>query len=176
VTVFDPAEGRCPPGGYETGTDITRQLLREGEINLHDPGAPITYFRKLYARTNLDEENVQEPRTHFKYEDVADRYELIGETSVSYVVVYPPKASEIRERIDRIRHRGHATREDWRWLQPYILTLYIWKHEEAEQRGIAQPLIEEERDEGSLFVWPEKFYDYKHDTGLQWPTPENLIV
>jgi CRISPR-associated endonuclease/helicase Cas3 len=176
VTVFDPAEGKCPPGGYETGTDITRQLLREGEVRLHDPEAALTYFRKLYARTSLDKGDVQEPRTHFKYEDVAERYQLIEETSVSYIVVYPPKATEIRKRIDQIRHRGHATREDWRWLQPYIVTLHVWKHEEAEEKGIAQPLIEGERDERDLFVWPARFYDYEQHTGIQWPTPENLIV
>ena len=176
VIVFDPAKGKCPPGGYKRGTEITERLLRESDINLHDPDAPLTYFRKLYKRSNLDEENIQEPRTHFKYEAVADRYRLIDEASVSYVVVYPPKADEIRERIERIRHRGYTTRDDWRWLQPYIVTLHVWKHEEAEEKGLAQPLLEDERDEGSLFVWPKRFYDYEGDTGLQWPTPENLIV
>ena len=176
VIVFVPAEGGLPPGAYEKGTQLTTRLLREGAIDLHDPKAPLTYFEKLYTRSNLDEEDVQDPRAHFEYETVARRYRLIDEASVSYVVIYPPKAAEIKRRLDTIRYRGHATREDWRWLQPYIVTLHVWKHEEAEKERLSEPLTDEEEATQNLYVWPEDYYDYKGDTGLQWPTPEKLII
>jgi CRISPR-associated endonuclease/helicase Cas3 len=176
VIVFDPAEGKCPPGAYEMGTRLTARLLREGAIDLHHPQAPLNYFEKLYARSNPDKKDVQEPRVHLEYETVAERYELIDEASVSYVVIYPPKADEIKRRIDTIQYRGYATRADWRWLQPYIVTLHVWKHEEAEKERLSKPLLDEEEATQNLFVWPEDHYDYDGGTGLQWPTVESLIV
>ena len=168
VVIFEPEEARpLPPGAYTTGASITRTLLAMNPLpDLDDPELPLKYFRMLYdaLRENLDEKDILEKWTHFKFEEVARAYRLIEDDTIPVVMPYDPPGREgEREAVlDRIRRQGKPFRDDYRALQPYLVNLRARVHEQAMQRNLCE--------EWATGVWVWRG-DYNERRGLQMDIP-----
>ncbi len=167
MVIFTPEKGGLPPGAYLTGTGVTRTLLAaDPPPDLDDPALPMKYFRMLYdaMRHELDDANVLEKWTGLRFEEVARAYRLIDDDTVSVVVPYdPPGRVGAREAVlERIRRQGRAFHDDYRALQPYLVSLRARVHEKA----LAQRLCVEWAP--GVWVWQG---DYDDVRGLQMELP-----
>ena len=152
VVVFDPEEGTMPPGEYATATGHFDQVVRKasGAPDFDDPALVEAYFALLYQDLDLDENKIQPgpgykgTRSQMLYEQTAEAYRLIDDDAVPVVVDYdgPPEAVQAREdALDRVRHTGRASRRDFRALQPFVVSLRKWAHENAEQRKLCHEIV-----------------------------------
>lgn len=118
VVVFQPKEGRIPPGEYETAYVETNNLLRKNP-NFDDPEIFRPYFGNLYQGIDTDKYKVQEAREHFDYPETAQRFKLIPDDTQPVVVVYDDNARKLIREIERqgLKSRHH------RALQPYLVNL-----------------------------------------------------
>lgn len=167
VIVFDPAEGKLPPGAYTAGTDVTKTLLRKyGDAiaeKLHEPSLPLEYFALLYGTQTLDKNRVLALSESLSFRSVARAYRLIPDETVGVVVRYRDGDHPKRERrLDQIARRGFATRDDFRALQPYTVSLRKPDHERAVQEGLASEVAP------GLWRWLGSYDGDLHGRGLQW--------
>ena len=170
--MFDPSEGRLPPGAYTTGTDVTRALIVENPaLDLDDPGLPLRYFRLLYDTRNLDARRIQELREHFQFEQTAAAYRLIDDDSVAVIVRYGGRqmCAEHEACLRAIKTRGWATQEDIRALQPMFINLRRRVHEDAVAAGLCAEIAPD------VWVWQGI---YNQIRGIQWAhmRPEELVI
>ncbi len=79
--------GQQPPGPYSTATASAREELQRENVDLHDPAVYQQYFERYYRSVALDKENIQPLREKLDYEEVAARFRMIGDETVSAVVL-----------------------------------------------------------------------------------------
>ncbi|AFY93139.1 CRISPR-associated helicase/endonuclease Cas3 [Chamaesiphon minutus] len=118
VVVFQPENGRTPPGDYATAVAETANLLRK-QPNFDDPEIFRPYFGHLYQGTNTDKYKVQEARERFDYPETAQRFKLIPDDTQPVVIEYDETARKLIRQIERqgLKSRHH------RALQPYLVNL-----------------------------------------------------
>ena len=172
VVVFDPAEGRQPPGAYKTGTDVTQALIVENPaLDLNDPKLPLRYFRRLYDTRDLDDRSIQEFRERFQFEQTAAAYRLIDDDSVAVIVRYPQGApfEDHSKRLSAIKARGWADQEDIRALQSVFVNLRRRAHQDAVAAGLCAEVAP------GIWVWQGIYDDIR---GIQWAhmRPEELVI
>ena len=119
VVIFDPQDGKVPPGEYKTAVNETTKLLNRKNIDLHDPNIFTEYFSCLYQDIETDKKKIQKHRQSFDYPEVARNFKLIPDNTTPVVINYDDRASEI---IQRIKKRGLRS-QDLRALQPYLVNL-----------------------------------------------------
>lgn len=164
VVVFEPVEGRTPRGPYKVGLEKARLLLREHPVeSLHDPEVYRQYFRRLFADVDLDKRNIQEYRRALDYPEVARRYRLIDEDTISVVVPY----GEAKERLEEWLNQPRRT--SWRRLQPYLVSLFRYEAIKLTREGLLEPIGE------NLYRWTGR---YDERLGLVGPVydPSDLII
>jgi CRISPR-associated endonuclease/helicase Cas3 len=152
VVLFRPAEGTLPTGPYRTATDKTVLLLQDPEADLHDPQTYTRFFRQLYEDLDLDEENIQELRGSFRYEEVDRRFRMIRDDTTSVVVGYDQEATRL---LERARSAQQLSRGLLRALQPYLVSLRSQRLADYERKG----LVEEVRE--GLKHWVGKYDDQR---------------
>ena len=167
VVIFDPAEGKLPPGAYRTGTDLTKTLLRKyGDgfsEKLHDPDLPLEYFALLYGAQNLDKNRVTPLSESLSFRKVAQAYRLIPDETIGVVVPYRDgKLAEREQRLEQIARQGYATRDDFRAFQPYTVSLRKPDHERAVQEGLTAEVAP------GLWRWRGSYNGDLHGRGLRW--------
>lgn len=139
VTIFELAGGDFPKGFYRNATNITRDLLMEqGAECLTDPQQCQGYFATLFRllRESLDERQIQPMREELRYRDVAAAYHLISRETIPVIVPY----GEAMALLDAWRRE--PSRQAWRKLQPYIVSLF--QHEVKRYgRNFLAPVDEE---------------------------------
>jgi CRISPR-associated endonuclease/helicase Cas3 len=118
VVVFQPVEGRTPPGDYATAVAETANLLKQ-HPNFDDPEIFRPYFGNLYQGINTDKEKIQEVRKHLDYPETAKRFKLIPDDTQPVVIEYDNRA---RKLLREIQHLGLRSRHH-RALQPYLVNL-----------------------------------------------------
>ncbi len=118
VVVFQPQEGRTPPGDYATAVAETANLLRQYP-NFDDPTIFRPYFGNLYQGIDTDKEKVQEARLHYDYPETAKRFKLIPDDTQPVVIEHDDQAKKL---IREIQHIGLRSRHH-RALQPYLVNL-----------------------------------------------------
>jgi CRISPR-associated endonuclease/helicase Cas3 len=118
VVVFQPEEGRTPPGDYATAVSETANLLKQ-HPDFDDPAIFRPYFGNLYQGIDTDKEKIQEARHHLDYPETARRFKLIPDDTQPVVIEYDDLASKLLREIQQIglRSRHH------RALQPYLVNL-----------------------------------------------------
>jgi len=164
VVVFDPEEGKVPPGEYEKGLAEAGSMLRRAEIDLHDPAIFEEYFYRLYQDLSTDAEGIQELRKLYDYPEVARRFRLIEDGTVPVIVSY---GGEERERlVERIRHAGVRPGDHQR-LQPYVVGLF--EREFEDKKWLA-----EEIDEG-VWLWNGPYDELRGISSAVSDEPEDLI-
>ena len=121
VVIFNPQNGKVPPGEYKTAVNETTKLLKRENINLHDPNIFTEYFSCLYQDVDTDKKKIQKHRQSFDYPEVAKNFKLIPDDTTPVVINYDNRASET---IERIKKRGLRS-QDLRALQPYLVNLLM---------------------------------------------------
>ena len=100
VVVFVPEESRLPSGSYQTATQQALNILLDARSDLHDPKTYEKFFRALYMLVDTDGKGVEFLRVNrqsaFQFVEVAERFKMISDDSISVVVPY---ASE--QTVDR---------------------------------------------------------------------------
>lgn len=169
VVVFEPEQGGMPPGAYAAGTRETQALFREDPgLRLDDPQSALRYFRRLYGGRDLDREEVQKLRARLLYEQTARAYRLIDDDGVPVVVDY----DDGHALADRVEHKPFVSREDYRALQPFTVTL----RQALLDMAVAEHLAREIAP--GLFRWEGRYDGRLRGRGLTWdiPTlPETVI-
>jgi CRISPR-associated endonuclease/helicase Cas3 len=85
VLVFR-SEGGLPPEWYRLGRDKVVEALRAGETpDTDDPDSLRAYFRRLYRSGDTDAEDIEGLRNALNFPEVANKYQLITDNSVSVV-------------------------------------------------------------------------------------------
>jgi CRISPR-associated endonuclease/helicase Cas3 len=132
LIVFEPEDGKTPQGVYETGRNVTRNLLRM-QLSIDDPDSFALYFAHLYNMTSLDEHHVIRLREQLEFPAVAERVRLIAEDTVPVLVAF----GEGLSMIDRfVKGEVHALdRYQRRRLERYSVSLYRPEFEQAKAAG-----------------------------------------
>ena len=128
VVVFRPEEGRGPRGEYASARDQTEMMLRREGFDLHDPNVFREYFELMYQLVSTDAHGIQELRQSLDYPEVAARFRLIEDNTVSVIVDYEER-DERRERerrrlFKRVQREEMLRPGDHRRLQPYTVGLF----------------------------------------------------
>jgi len=159
VIVFETQEQHVPPGFYKTATNVARTVLLQGG-DPDDPQSARTYFKQLYATVNTDAKQIQECRKSFNYPEVAKRFRLIDDDSISAIIASYADGDEIQRIIDDLEYERANARLAFRRLQPYLVNvrrrlaarylqdgwlsevydgLYLWAGDYDPVRGIVPP-------------------------------------
>lgn len=143
VVVFEPAEGSLPPGSYRIGTQFTRTLLQEPDVDLYDPAIFQSYFERYFQYVNRDEPGIQVARQAFDYETVASLFKMIEDETETVIVPYQDSDDP-----ERVVHLLAALQNDptqaytvLRQLQPYMVNLRERECAGAFRRGLVKELL-----------------------------------
>lgn len=104
VIVFEPEEGgdwrrRYPTYAYYQATEVTRTLLlAQGQLDINDPAAFQTYYRKLYDLNNPASQNAElnEAMLTADFVEVARLYRLIDTDAIQVLVPWAQRWDEFR--------------------------------------------------------------------------------
>ncbi|HEY9769582.1 MAG TPA: CRISPR-associated helicase Cas3' [Coleofasciculaceae cyanobacterium] len=129
VIVFQPEEGKVPPGEYRKAVDETIRLLKRENLNWDDPSIFAEYFQSLYQGLETDSKEIQKYRTSFDYPEVAAKFKLIPDDTNPVAIAYDDLANEI---IQRIKKRGLKS-GDLKALQPYLVNLRSREFKQTEE-------------------------------------------
>jgi CRISPR-associated endonuclease/helicase Cas3 len=173
VIIFQPAEGRVPPGDYRSGHDIARTMLHRPTVDLHSPEIYESYFRQLYQAVNTDKHGINELRQRLDFPEVAARFKLIEDDTAPLVVRYPREDSPVDELLQRLQapgaHLGGEARRLLRRLQPYLVNVRRRPLARYQQAGLVREL--------ALGLWDWRG-NYHLVRGLQDAAldPEPLVI
>jgi CRISPR-associated endonuclease/helicase Cas3 len=144
VIVFNPAEGKMPPGAYKTATDITVALLGSGALDPDDPDAVGRYFQRLYATHNLDRDRIQKLRKEWDFPAIAEQMRLIDDATED-VIITSYGDSQVRdtleETIDQLRRNKGSARMALRRLQPYLVAIRVSTAKQYRAQGLIEELL-----------------------------------
>jgi CRISPR-associated endonuclease/helicase Cas3 len=129
VIVFQPEEGKVPPGEYRKAVDETKRLLKRENLDWDDPSIFAEYFQSLYQGLETDSKEIQKYRKSFDYPEVAARFKLIPDDTTAVAIAYDDRAAEI---IQRIKQRGLKS-GDLKALQPYLINLRSREFKQTEE-------------------------------------------
>lgn len=116
------------PKQYATGISKTRQHFRLPGEDLDDPRAMRRYFADFFRTAGIDTAApaalIQYAREAMRYAEVADRFRMIDDDSVSVVVGSAPEAARILEDLaEQVRRHGVPSPDRYRRLQDYAINL-----------------------------------------------------
>lgn len=142
VLIFNPLEGKAPPGDYLTAVQEAWMMIKGGEVNFDDPDLATEFFARFYAALGpkgLDnpkavtvdgiksKEPVQDSRKALDYPLVAQKMRLIDDDTSPVLVPYH------RGRFARAKH----SQEDYEALVARI------EAQQAEGKGLGRGLWRE---------------------------------
>ena len=142
VIIFAPAGGGSPPGAYKRATQSTQTMLGAGQLDLHDPAVIQRYFTLLYQLEDTDRNEIQKKRSELEYPEVARRFRMIDDDTVSVVITtYGDREEQQRviSILDRLRGGLPSTRKVLRQLQPYTVSLWQSQAVKYLNRGFLSP-------------------------------------
>ena len=179
VIVFQAEGATLPQGTYRTATGRTMEMLSDGSINLDDPAVVAEYFRRLYQDVDTDAKQVQQARKAFDYPEVAKRFKMIDDDTISAVVTSEEafKAANKREEwpqvlnaVAELRDGSKNARHLLRQVQPWAVSLYQREALENERAGLLDEIMP------GLYEW-RGTYDAVNGIGdTKSMDPDHLIV
>jgi CRISPR-associated endonuclease/helicase Cas3 len=173
VVVFDPVEGKLPPGVYRAATQTSRnQLLRPG-FDFNRPELYLEYFRSLYQVVETDKDRIQELRKTLNYPDVAQRFRMIDDETAAIVVRYHglDGADDEVDRLLSYVHRQDSKLPRWllRQLQPYLVNVRTRLIDDYRREGFLNEIT------SGLWEWLGR-YDLVRGLTLANRDAEELVV
>ncbi len=167
VVVFTPEGGRAPKGVYGTAMAEAGITLSQPECDLHDPAVFDSYFQRLWQSANVDTNGICTLRQRLNFPETAKKFEMITEDTVPVVVRYgDPGPGNV---LDAVRCNGHASRDDWRNLQAYTVSIFQGQFQRYLNDGVIDQVIE------GLYVWAAT-YDERTGISEQFTDPADLIA
>jgi CRISPR-associated endonuclease/helicase Cas3 len=124
-----------PPGTPRLGLAVTRAMIgAEPSLDPLDPARFDRFFREVYfLHSDHDEKGVQELREGWKFQSVAEAFEMIDDDGEAIVVPY----GEAISRLAEVRNFG-PSRDRLRALQPYVVNLYAIQSKALEEAGAVE--------------------------------------
>ncbi len=153
VIIFEPEEVNLPRGIYKTATGKTKLFLDNPE-KLQDPDIFYDYFNTLYSDVNLDKSGIQELRKSFSFRNVAKKFKLIPDDTFNVIIENAKMIDDIPVDLNVIKKKGFINRDEWRKIQPFIVSLRKYKVNDLLRQGLIVELIED------VYIWTGK-YDEK---------------
>ena len=167
VIIFEPKDLKLPKGVYKTATGITKLFL-DNPDNLQKPDIFFDYFNRLYSDVNLDKKDIQELRKSLNYRKVASEFKLIPDDTVNVIIENNDLVDELPVNINGIKKKEFISREEWRKLQPYLVSIRKYKINDLRKEGLISELIED------VYIWTG---NYDEDEGIKKEfTFNNLIT
>ncbi|MCK8823997.1 CRISPR-associated helicase Cas3' [Fuchsiella alkaliacetigena] len=155
VIIFEPEENVLPKGIYKTATARTDSFLKE--LNKTDKSDLFKrYFNSLYRDIDLDSKNINKERESFNYREVARSFKIIPDDSFNVIIENYQEIEGYNPAV--IRKKGFISREEWRLLQPYTVSLKKYRLNEYLKEGYISELIE------GVYIWGAK---YDQDLGIK---------
>ena len=198
VLIFNPAEGKTPPGDYLTGLQEARMMVEGGAVNFDDPALATEFFARFYAalgEVGLDNpkavtidgvkstEAVQVSRSHLDFPLVARKMRLIDNDTSPVLVPYHrgkfAGAKNSQEEYDALVARIEGQQKEGKglgrglWREIQSLTVAVRTQSLA---GLpVSPAYDSEAPE-SLYVWGG-VYDPIVGIGdsVDWDTSDLII-
>ncbi len=173
VVVFDPEDGKMPPGAYRSATDICRNLLHQPDFNFNDPSIYRTYFQSLYQVVDTDTGNIQASRENLDYPCVAENFRMIQDDFVPVVVYYRGQDGSDNAPDCLISHiknqTGRLPRDLLQQLQPYLVNVRRCFMPSFQQEGLVGEL------KPGLWEWLGK-YDSRLGLTVENRDPQDLVL
>lgn len=167
VVIVELAEGKAPGGPYQEGLAKARLLLHLYPVGaLHTPELYQDYFRRLFQDLPLDKKNIQAFRKNLNYPKVAEKYQLIPKDTSPVVVPYQEGSKFLEE------WKTHPSREAWRRLQPYLVSLYDWEVQKFREDAWVEEIMP------GIFQWKGGKGSYDERLGLvgAYYDPCDLVI
>ena len=166
VIVFQPEGGRSPSGIYATAMAEARRILSQNDVDLDDPDVFNKYFTALWQNCNLDAREICELRKRLDYPEVAARFRMIDEDTVSVLTDYG--RDTISSLIKNVKYRGCVSRDDWRKMQPFSVSIYRNDFDRHRREGQIGEIVP------GLFEW-RGIYNRNYGISDDLPDPADLI-
>ncbi len=113
LRVSDP-----PPGTPKLGMQVGLSMFKSGEPDLCDPHLFPRYNRRVLDKCDTDKNGLLELEEHLDFPEVAAKFRMVDEPTVSVVAPY----GEALEHVAELRKHG-PTRDRYRVLQRYTVGL-----------------------------------------------------
>jgi CRISPR-associated endonuclease/helicase Cas3 len=190
VHVFRTEDEALPPGVYQTATNQTELLRKMAAADPHDPRSFETYFRLLYQLSVPDECEIQQHREQLRFKEVSKLFNFIESDFSTPLLILtqtvdgqpadtPARAIYERAKLQNIpgtKAKGYFTREDWRCIQPCILSVDF--RQKAVQAALAKhsrPVFD--ASDLELRIWDAGNAGYSgglNGTGWNWEIDAEL--
>ena len=153
VIVFTPQENKLPKGIYKMATDKSKMFLDDPD-QLLTAEIFLDYFATLYKDANLDKKDINELRKSFKFREVSRQFKIIPDDTVNVIIENNDIVDQLPVNLNVIKDKEFISREEWRKLQPYLISIRKYKVNDLLKEGMLYELLEE------VYVWTGK-YDTK---------------
>ncbi len=179
VIVFQAEKATLPRGTYRTATGRTVEMRSDGHSDLDDPDLVAEYFRRLYQDVDTDAQQVQEGRKAFDYPEVAKRFKMIDDDTVSAVVTReeafkaankPEEWPKVLKAVAVLREGNKNARQLLRQVQPWSVSLYRGEALEKERTGLLDEIMP------GLYEWRGTYNAVTGIGGVKTIDPDQLIV
>lgn len=170
VYVFTPEDNAKPKGAYGSAIDTTTLLSRLGLADPDDPNSFETYFRLLYQVTTPDLGGcaIQSEREQLHFEKVSDAFNFIDADNVPLLIDSHPEnesgysALKLSDGKILERSKGFFTLDEWRALQPYIVSLSFPQGEKTRvflSKNASLVFADDDTTRGLYRLTASKLYD-----------------
>lgn len=173
VIVFEPTEGKLPPGVYKSATATSRTLLARPSFDFNNPEIYREYFLSLYQVVETDAKGIQPLRKNLNYPEVAERFRMIDDDTAPVVVRYRGRdgtADEVDRLLSYVQHQdGKLPRWLLRQLQPYLVNVRTRLIDGYQRDGLLHELAP------GLWEWLGR-YDMVRGLTVANRDPEELVI
>ncbi|MHB0877704.1 MAG: CRISPR-associated endonuclease Cas3'' [Anaerolineae bacterium] len=171
TVVFRPEGGGMPKGAYSIGAQVTAAMRRAGMLDPDDPATATLYFGRLFALIETDAEQIQTLRRALDYPEVAHRFRMIDDDTVSVIVEYgsDEERQRVQGAVERLCRGAPDARHLLRQLQPYVVSLRQRQARQLEGEGFITAVMP------GLGIWCGQYHPVRGLMATD-PDPDKWVV
>jgi CRISPR-associated endonuclease/helicase Cas3 len=143
VQVFCLTDSNYPSSDYQARTIVTREILKNYDLNKSLLEAINLYYQKCYSSLAGDRHDIQKLRRELKFEQVDAKFRIVDDSYQFSAFVPWGEGAELIKPLDLSKSLSES---EWRSLQPYTVNL----PKEWESTAESHPC--------GLMTWPIFFY------------------
>lgn len=170
LVIFDPVEGSRAERVYGAAVGATRTHFGEDKAQPDDLDALAAYYVDRFTAKNVERDgrDIQDPRRTCDFVEVAERFKMINEETVSVVVPYgsDEQREEVQQVMAILRSGTPKVGGLIRRLRPYLATLPKGIARRAAEDGLTEPII------GDLVEW---LGDYDAKRGIVFSDTKEYV-